>query len=122
LPPVNPFLEKRYYFGFWGEVGRGAGFGVVIVFGVRKFDIQKRRLNTFMKSIHEKNGKDTTTATFTEFHPTWVQMDLFRWAGITDESSDSIMKNMILDPVWDLFGKAKFFDESAVGFAVRNGH
>lgn len=74
-----------------------------------------------MKSIHEKNGKDTTTATFTEFHPKWVQMDLFRWGGITDESSDSIMKNMILDSVWDLFGKAKFFDGSAVGFAVRNG-
>jgi hypothetical protein len=75
-----------------------------------------------MKITHEKNGKGTTTATSTEFHPKWVQMDLFRWAGITDEPFDSIMKNMKLDPVWDLSGKAKFFDESAVGFAVRNGH
>ncbi len=76
-----------------------------------------------MKIIHEENGHDTTTATFTEFHPKWVQMDLFRWAGITDESwniRDS-MKNLILDPVWELYGKAKFFDESAIGFAVRNG-
>lgn len=74
-----------------------------------------------MKNIHDQDGKDTTTATSTEFHPKWVQMDLFRWGGITDESCESIMKKMILHPVWDLFGKAKFFDESAVGFAVRNG-
>lgn len=75
-----------------------------------------------MSKIHDENGKDTTTATSTEFHPKWVQIDLFRWGGITDESCESIMKKIILDPVWDFLGKAKFFDESAVGFAVRNGH
>jgi len=77
-----------------------------------------------MKSVHDENGKGTTTATSTEFHPKWVQMDLFRWAGIIDESQEQTnsIEDMILESVWDLFGKSKFFDESAVGFAVRDGH
>ena len=59
-----------------------------------------------MKTIHDENGKGTTTATFTEFHPKWVQMDLFRWAGIPDLFEDQ--------------SSAKS-EDSQLGFALRSG-
>lgn len=83
--PINPVLTGTIFQKF------GKRF-----FGYTLFDIFGIRLIRGMKNIHvQKTDETATTSQSSKDQKHWVQLDLFEWA--------------------------KLDDESCVGFAVRNG-
>jgi hypothetical protein len=51
------------------------------------------------------------------------QLSLFEWAGIPDDSPDESdrIHSLIANDFWALVKRSGIFEDSGVGFAVRNG-
>jgi hypothetical protein len=72
-----------------------------------------------MKKIHAEKLSETPSAKQSDAE----QLSLFEWAGIPDESLEKLdrIHSLIANDFWALVKRSGIFEDSGVGFAVRNG-